>query len=418
MKKVLSLLFILFITSGCKDIDIEARGHRTGSDSAKEYDTTGVVMSNDVLERAYQMASVEWVPLNPVPKRGGDYYYPGIKVRGIPYSSVKEINTYLFQDVSYYTFMTAVHNPNSVLYTEDISQYPYHGVNCAPYYGAVCSSSVMWALGIKTPYSSEQMISHPDMKRNKDQSIDSLKICDVIWRTSHVQMIFDIEYQADTLYRITTFETSGESSHISKYTKQDFQKMWDNESYVGYRYEKIRYSDTPPTFSGFASIEYNDDLCPSKGDKAVYRTTDTVTVNIFNTLYDTITLYKGNTIISSVRTNGERHTFYNLEPGIYTVNLQDDGKKSAPISFEIVETNVHFLYEGGDYITVYFNSSATAESTVLCDRQGRSQYYPISEKDRMLGYKRVKLVDSYDLFCKVIFKGEYGRITNKPIQLY
>ena len=410
MKKVLWLLFTLLIIIGCKDIDLESWKQNNGS---------GFVMSNAVLERAYQMASIEWVPLNPIPKCSGGYYYPGIKVRGVPYSSVKEINTYLFQDVSYYTFMTAVHNPNSVLYTEDLSQAPYHGVNCAPYYGAVCSSSVMWALGIKIPYSADQIISLPDMKQIENQSIDSLKICDVIWKPNHVQMIFDMVYQADTLYSISTFETSGKSSHIREYTKRDFQKMWDNDAYVGYRYEKIRYSHTPRrSFSGFASIEYNDDLCPSKGDKAVYRTTDTVTVNIFNTLYDTITLYKENAIISSASIDGDKHIYYHLEPGIYTVNLQNKEEKSASISFEIIETNVKYQLEGGNHIKIYFNSSVAAEYAALCDEKGRSQCYQITKLDRKLGYKRVERIDSSELFCKVIFKGEYGRITNKPIQIF
>lgn len=85
----------------------------------------------------------------------------------------------MFQDVTYHTFMTAVHNPMSVLYTEDISQPPYHGTNCATYYGAVCSSSVMWALGIDNPYSSGQIMELPDMTQLEYQIIDSLKVCDV-----------------------------------------------------------------------------------------------------------------------------------------------------------------------------------------------------------------------------------------------
>lgn len=417
MKKVFMLLLYLFIIIGCKGIDLEFPDHHNQYDLVLEYDTTEFVMSNDVLERAYQMASIEWTPLNPVPKRGGGYYDTGVKVKGIPYSSVKEINTYLFQDVSYYTFMTAIHNPNSVFYTEDISQPPYHGVNCAPYYGAVCSSSVMWALGFKIPYYANQIVTHPNMKLIENQIIDSLKVCDIIWKPSHVQMIFDMTYQDDTLYSISTFETKGESSHINQYTKKGFQKMWDEGAYVGYRYEKIRYSYVSPTFSGFTSIEYNDDLCPSKGDKAVYRATDTVAINIFNTSYDTIVLSKENVVISTTRLEGEKHKYYNLDPGIYTVTLNNNEKKSASISFEIIETNVQFQYEGGDKIIIYFSSSANAEYAALCDEKGSSLCYPISELDRMLGFKRVQILDHTKPFCKIIFIGEYGRISNVPIRI-
>lgn len=163
--------------------------YNTGNDL--EPAVSDSITSNEVLQRAWWMASMQWTPMKPVPKRGGGSYPADVTVTGVPYSSVKELNTYLFQDVSYHTFMTAVHSPMSVLYTEDISQPPYHGTNCATYYGAVCSSSVMWALGIDIPYSSGEIIELPEMVQLEHQVIDSLRICDVIWKTGHVQMIYD-----------------------------------------------------------------------------------------------------------------------------------------------------------------------------------------------------------------------------------
>ena len=68
------------------------------------------------------------------------------------YSSVKEINTYVGRNVSFYTFMTAVNNPKSKIYTEDLSAPPYHGTHSATYYGITCSQAVNYALGIKGPY--------------------------------------------------------------------------------------------------------------------------------------------------------------------------------------------------------------------------------------------------------------------------
>lgn len=170
------------------DIPIASIDSITFEERIEQPSITHYVESNEVLARAYFMASMEWTPLRPVPKRGGGYYPPDTTVIGAPYSSVKEINTYLFQDVSYHTFMTAVHNPRSVLYTDNISQAPYHGTNCATYYGAVCSSSVMWTLGIEIPYYANQIINLPDMTMLDYQVVDSLKVCDVIWKTGHVQM--------------------------------------------------------------------------------------------------------------------------------------------------------------------------------------------------------------------------------------
>lgn len=387
--------------------------------SSMEYDSLGFVMSNDVLERAYQMATMEWTPVNPVPMNGGNFYPMGRTVIGVPYSSVKEINTYLFQDVSYHTFMTAVHNPRSVLYTEDISKAPYHGKNCAPYYGAVCSSAVMFAFGIDIPFYASQIIKLPFMERIEYQVIDSLKVCDVIWKNGHVQMIYEMEHRADTLYRITTFESSGRSAHLANYSKEQFLKMWNKERYVGYRNNHLKYSEDVVEYRKLPPVFYNEDLCPSKGDRSVYRTTDIVTINIFNTSYNKIVLtdrLTNETVSETIR--GEDHTFYGLQPGVYFVSLQKGDSKSATASFEIVETNVDYsIGDEEDYITVYFNSSAEPEYVALCTLWGSSSYYPISFSERERGCISIPRMNSSEYYCKVVFKGEYGRIINEPIRV-
>lgn len=379
---------------------------------------TDSITSNEVLQRAYLMASVEWLPLKRVPRQSGQYFEADKMVQGIPYSSVKEINTYLFQDVSYHTFMTAVHNPKSVLYTEDISKPPYHGTNCGTYYGSVCSSSVCWALGMDVPYSTSQIIKLPDMKELEYQFIDSLKICDVIWKSGHVQMIYDMEFKDNTLYSVTTFEQSGLSAHIKKYSKAEFQFLWNNEGYVGYRYNKLIHSKLPSIIYGWDSITYNDDLCPSKGDKALYRTTDTVTINILNPSYEKIVLTRGASIIASNDIHGDIHKYYDLQPGIYSIFLEKAGKKTARVSFEVVKTDVNFDFcEDGENINMYFNSSAMPEFAAKCSIDGVSTWYPISDLDRWRGYITIPRNNGLELYCKVIFRGGYGRIANVPIKV-
>lgn len=381
------------------------------------YDPTDYVTSNDVLERAYQLAVLEWTPVNPVPKNGGGYYPKGKSVRGVPYSSVKEINTYLFHDVSYHTFMTAVHNPKSVLYTEDISKSPYHGLNCAPYYGAVCSSTVMYALGINIPYYANQITKLPYMKMLENQVIDSLRVCDVIWQSGHVQMIFEIERRADTLYRISTFESSGTSAHISDYSTEQFRRLWRDGHYVGYRYEKLLYSEVPRDYQGFDPVTYNEDLCPSKGDRSVYRTTDTVLVNILSQEYDKIVLKKDTLVVASDALKGDTYEYSGLFPGVYSVFLRNDQNQSAEVSFEVIDTNVSFVFETDGNIRVSFYSSAKPEYVALCDLPGNSKCYPISPVDESRGFIIVPEANWSEYYCKVVFKGEYGRIINKPIRV-
>lgn len=373
--------------------------------------------SNEVLERAYLMASIAWRPIKPVPGIVGKYYEPYTVVHGLPYSSVKEINTYLFQDVSYHTFMTAVHNPNSVLYTEDISKAPYHGVNCAPYYGSVCSSSVMFALGVNIPYYTDQIITLPSMMRLDSQVLDSLRVCDVIWKRGHVQMVFDILHQADTLSQITTFEQSGMSAHIKTYTIESFRKMWVDKGYVAYRYRYLKYSEEPVELRGFDPVDYNDDLCPSKGDRAVYRTDDTVIINIFNRQYDEIVLEKDDKFVLSDSIRGDDYTYSGLSNGVYKVYLQSSGGQSLPISFEVVDISVDYKKNQNGSIVVSFNSTAPAEYVALCDESGVSNYYLINDTEREQGFKTISKRDLSKQYCKVIFRGEYGSIINRPIRI-
>lgn len=422
--RLLALLLPFTLSVACEKLEftvLESGGLPEESlfiDRADYTEPPEDVLSNDVLLRAYQMATIEWTPVNRIPYRNGIYYEPGTPVQGIPYSSVKEINTYLFQDVSYHTFMTAVHNPRSVMYTEDISKPPYHGLNCAPYYGAVCSSSVMYALGFSIPYYVKQIKDLPYIHKLETQSIDSLKVCDVILKAGHVQMIFNTEYQADTLYRITTFESSGMSAHIETYSKSKFKKMWVSEGYVGYRYENINYSQEPVVFSALAPIEYNDDLCPSKGDRAVYRTDDEIVIDIFNERYDTIVLVKEDRIIREESITGDRHSYSNLDSGIYSVYLQKGSEKSEPVSFEAVETDVSYSLVEDRQIVIRFNSSAKADYAALCTVTGESIYYSISDLERELGYiKLPRMTRNEFCFCKVVFEGKYGRIINTPIRI-
>lgn len=415
MKKKCLVILCFFFLVACEKDELYSAEPITSSVQPVEY--VHSVSSNEVLERAYQMATMEWTPVRKIPKRGGGYYEEGLTVKGTPYSSVKEINTYLFQDVSYHTFMTAVHNPNSVLYTEDISKTPYHGLNCAPYYGSVCSSAVMWALGIDIPYYANQIVELPFVHKLESQELDSLKVCDLLWKSGHVQMVYDVEHRSDTLYQVKLFEQSGKSAYISTYSKNSFRSLWEKGGYVAYRYEYLNYSDELTTYNDLPSVIYNEDLCPSKGDKAVYRTDDTIRVNIFNPDYGEIVLQKDGLVVSTEQYEGNLYQFSNLKAGIYDVFLQKGERRSDPMSFEVVETDVEFSFGSEGNIVIYFNSSAVADYVALCKLEGGSRYYPISAQDRNNGYIVVPAWDYPEYYCKVVFKGEYGTIINRPIRV-
>ena len=99
------------------------------------------------------MSRVKWTPVTKgMPKRGG-YFEPGKEYTGVPYSSVKHVGRYIGFDIFLKTFLAAVENPKSVLYTENLHK---KVSNAECYYGKVCSSYTSYALQCGIWYVSKQ----------------------------------------------------------------------------------------------------------------------------------------------------------------------------------------------------------------------------------------------------------------------
>ncbi|MBT4821146.1 MAG: hypothetical protein HN742_40120 [Lentisphaerae bacterium] len=78
-----------------------------------------------------------------MPIRGGGCFKEGSEYTGVPYSSVKYAGRYIGFEIFLKTFLAAVENPLSVLYTETLRG---KVSNAAGYYGKVCSSYTSYAL--------------------------------------------------------------------------------------------------------------------------------------------------------------------------------------------------------------------------------------------------------------------------------
>ena len=195
--------------------------------------------------------------------------------------------------------------------------------------------------------------------------------------------------------------------------------MWNASGYVGYRYNKLKYSIEPVVIQDWETISYNECLCPSKGDKSVYRTTDTVTIHIYDSDYDEVVLAKSASMVSSNSNNGLIQQYYGLQPGIYDVFLQGKEGRTSTVSFEVVEAIVSYeLDDDGENIKINFESSPQPEYAAICDIHGNTRNYPISDLDRRRGYIVVPRSSNPNLcYYKVIFKGEYGRISSLPVKV-
>jgi hypothetical protein len=104
------------------------------------------------VEYARIMSRVKWTPVaGGMPNRRGGCFEQGTEYTGVPYSSVKAVGRCIGFDIYLKTFLAAVENPHSVLYTENLSG---EVSNAATYYGKVCSTFTSYALQCAVPYRS------------------------------------------------------------------------------------------------------------------------------------------------------------------------------------------------------------------------------------------------------------------------
>ena len=376
----------------------------------------------NVLRRATQLANITWTPLLDVPGNAG--VYPAFsEVLGIPYSSTKQINKYVGQDVSFHTFMTAVHNPRSVLYTENLREAPYYGTNCACYYGTVCSSAVAYALDLAAPYSSSYYPTLPGFYEVPNQELEYLKPGDILQRKGHVFMIYRLhKNRQGVITGVSYFEAASRYARISTIPADSFKSRVENEHFIAYRYETIdevrRYEATPYVAVGNESVQtvvYNDSLCPNRGDESVYRTDESVTINVFDESYPLLVLEGPERFEFS--SSGDDVVLYNLSPGKYDAYLADGVKKSDAVSFIVAEPIVNVYNEGLLHIS-FACEQGQPLYCVLCDKYGSGKsIHEFSEEEITRGSVDVEPLDNDAYYCKVVFRTPFGTVINNPITI-
>ena len=375
-----------------------------------------------MLKRAHQIADIEWTPLHPIPSLTNEWLPGGVKLYGIPYSSVKEKDKFVGQEVSFYTFMTAVNNPRSILYSDDVKQVPYHGVNCGTYYGTVCSMAVNYALGIERPIESKMYAGLPYFSKVEEQDANGVCLGDVLWSKGHVVLLVGIQRDVIGMPKsFTILESNKQGTKIRKYSTDSFIARWERDGWVAYRYLKLKenteYSPQPYIHldgDPDVSPRYNEALCTSRGDQVCYREGEEVVINLFSSSYQSMSIIRNDSFYQSLTIDTEDITLSDLPNGHYEVFLDKGYVTSEEISFEIIDTSVSVM-NGKD---VYFSSkNAFPEYYVVCNRTGNREVIRDSTvQERMNGFFQLD-ADYSGYYLKVFFKGDYGRISNEPIKL-
>lgn len=435
------LLFLLLLSAlgcmGCsseEDMLYHAIPSQTSAGSSisasVNYDSLGRI---NAVKKAYQMTDIEFTPLNPITANSRTYQISET-YKGLIYSSVKEIGTYVGRNVSFHTFMTAIHNPRSKIYTEQINKSPYHGTNCKAYYGTVCSGLVSYALGISN--GSYDFPNSSVMVEIDPTEIDSVHVADVLWKSGHVALITDIS--KDTEGKVTGMEIcEAVQNGCRRYSisESKFHSLMTSSFKRIYRYTELyKNTDYTPAPEFVAVMDetpipfvYNDDLCADKGDKACYLENEKITINIMHD-YEYMEIYKDNEPYMKIdaTTDGDV-VLENLPYGDYKANIcyGPNHVKSDFTYWKVV--NIELLPDRASGRLYFRSANAVPTGMSFSNKSGsRSAAKPtlfrctITDRDRANGYIEIPQEQTQEEFPYInfYFSTDYGKIKNKPISWF
>ena len=438
---VLAQIGIVFLSCcGRGTIDIDEWGKSVGKEDINQ--PTRIISVNDTIDhdwpadsvlrryysgvetalrRAKQLSELKWTPYAVVPSCYG-YYSGSEEQTGAPYSLAYMTNTQLGTQVSLHTFMTALQNPYSVLYTEDLRLYPYNGSygSSAVYYGTTCSNSVMYVLGIEPPYYTRMIGIIPGMKKTKEQTPEAIELCDVLWKSGHVMMVYGIHRdEGGNIVQVDLFETTTskeKDTWIKCLSYKDFVSYWEKSGIVRYQYAYLG-NNTEYDVSVFAplddepaySFQYNYDICPTLGDRCSYLEGKDVKLSVLSGYYSQIAIYKDGELFRTIDAKRPITNISGLPYGEYKACLVQDGLRSGYTYFEVINAEVESYVDSKIHIRFSSKNGSPRYLSICNENKTPYNYYSFKEKDRLNGYYDIGKINSgAATHFQVCFKGCYG----------
>ena len=442
-------VFVLFLFAlSCEKIPlVEAdASNLTGEDKQKLLEKEGVRSEQqyrhpslseeayqgalNAVKKTYQLTDIAFTPLNPIANNIGTYLADSTYT-GMIYSSVKEIGTYVGSNVSFHTFMTAIHNPRSKIYTDWINRKPYHGTNCRAYYGTVCSGLVSYALGIMPILASYDFPVFDEMEELDITDTDVFHLADVLWRTGHVAIISDVIRDSED--RVVLLEVSeSRPNGCQKYTieRRAIPAMIGNRYKKVLRYKHLENNTAYTPAPEFVSVldenpvpfVYNNDICTDKGDRSCYFVGETVTLNLLSP-GDSVQVYKDGVLHSTIPVETENIRLPDLDLGVYQARIFQGERTSDCTTWMMVDKTV---VPSVDEMKIYFRSeNSTPVSLFFCSKAGGRGYTVdeiicrrFSEEEIANGYMIVPLERMKEdiPYFTITFATDFGNIATTPIE--
>lgn len=329
-----------------------------------------------VLFRSRQLTEFKWIPLADIPtytRQTGKTKLPAGEERlGMVYSSPEPTDKFLFENVSFETFMTVLSNPDGAIYTKDLNGHN----NSWAYYGFVCNGLARYALNIRRRYSTKRFLDVPGMRvmyQPGSYTAEQLQLCDVlhVFQTgaSHVALITDI--LRDESGKICQIEVSEAVRPTCKRAQYDLETYFEKfKLYKICRYDFV--DDVPmPAETEIQSLANGIQGLPviavDYGNKSNYRTGEDVVISVFTDGENAIEICRDAEVIENITITGRGKVSRRFDRGYYTARHKNTGEK---VEFCVTEPKISYRVENG-MLTV--NADA-------CDPESKIVYMDFREK--------------------------------------
>jgi len=418
------------------------------------------------LRRIDYIEHLRWTPLEKVPNSypssssasatdvGNTYFdLAGQLAVGVPYSDVAETRKYVPNNVSLRTFMTAVKNKRSLLYTEELhkntSKYgmTYKQGHRRAYYGEVCCGLTAWVMGMDTMYLSGDYGSDnvPGLSSVTYNSVNDLRPLDLIWQDGHIQIISDIwKDEFGNVKYIGWAEMSTPYPYRGLLTPELFNSRVTSISGTIHRWDGWGNLQEPEDseYSQYLlgqtrkEPEWSGDIMCFAGDYAAFVEGDIIHLNARrNSTYTGVELYKDDVLLQTIDITGlsadtivtpntddwvdVNLTTLNLTYGKYKARLTDGTNTTDYTYFEIIGVTMSAT-KSGNTVTIAFGSS---NGTPVSVEQVKDNGFPNSPNSKMhtitaeeVSAGTMTLNWAYNTTYKyllMLVRGDYGTVAKR-----
>ena len=327
----------------------------------------------NVLKRAQQLSQLRWTPVRPFPAvfkssapEKPDYHNIYLSAwrpnTGVAYSSVRLHEKYVGYNVLTETYLSALANPNSCLYTKSL--YGMGVRNCIPYYGTVCSEFVSYSFDLPLRTACARWPSMDGIEEIIPEPLEKLQLCDIVLNPKqHIMLVTGIERDGDgRIERIQISESTLPKIAVTWFTPKEFTEAFLKKEFNIYRYHKLdKVTYTPDPFvyvDGDPEVpapKINDVLLPDLGNKANYLVSEPVELSVFDEAYTKVIVRAEDGGVCELPVENGLAVFAGGKPGFYTAAAVKDGKQSESVEFCITDAKVKTdreTYKVGETITV------------------------------------------------------------------